>query len=76
MRFIADGFHEYAEACYGNEGGMRGLPADQARQIEQAFLSGVHCALSFGNGCMATTESQQYIHNRLMEIGAFPVDGN
>jgi len=62
-------FDAYRAACYGDEK----LSPSQLQEIEQAFLSGIVVAAR--SGCSAA-ELLRLTRNRLMLIGAFPVEGN
>ena len=72
---LRDEFRRYRVACYGDGP----LPPDQERQIEHAFLAGVLVIAT--EPCMlADRKDRDWIMKqaevRLMEIGAFPIEGN
>jgi len=64
-------FRHYAEACY-----VQDMGAPQAREVEQAFLSGIYCVLTANQIESDWSQVQRQIKARLMEIGSFPIDGN
>lgn len=56
----------YRAACYGD----RQLPADQEREVHQAFLSGMVALLT-----IQTPPTLELLRAELESIGAFPTEG-
>jgi hypothetical protein len=64
-------FQNYMRACYGD----RELPAQQRREVEQAFLSGIHVLNELvadrGDG-YGTDWLHQALADRLRTLGSLP----
>lgn len=66
-------FENYMRACYGNR--IRALPDQQVREVEQAFLSGIHVLNElvaergdgYGTDCL-----RQALTDRLRTLGSLP----
>lgn len=62
-------FGDYRKACYGN----RGLPLDQCREVEQAFLSGIMVGATMASSDNAVlNEITSVVRERLQQMDCFP----
>ncbi len=70
---IQDVVDEYLLACYG---GRLCLSTQQAKEVEQAFLSGMHYVLQTVFSPIQRAEAQVAVARRLVEIGSLPEERN
>lgn len=80
MNKAQEAFEKYAAAVYPN----LNLSPVQRKEIEQAFLSGIHWLLTEPMGVAASDadsrlqkrQLEKDVSNRLREIGSFPAEWN
>lgn len=68
---IQEEFAKYRKACYGD----RELTPLQSREVEQAFLSGIHVTCCNKVDYIGSTLFNNIVE-RLTELQSFPIDRN